>query len=117
VTVGASLTRPPRGNLYVGIRVLQGPFTAHFFLRLQLSDESQVDIVHGLSLDLVDVKNFGPASPSRGSASRCCQRRIRLRSGVEDSRDHFVVERVSFQGTAGICRRAHVPPAGANGLE
>jgi hypothetical protein len=62
ITSGVYLTRPPRGALYAGFRILEGPISDEVLLLSYSYWMSPKWITTGsMSLDLKDTKNFGPA--------------------------------------------------------
>ena len=61
VTMGMFLTRPPRGALYAGIRVLDGPINDDVLVMSYSYWMSPKWITTcGMSIDLKDTQNFGP---------------------------------------------------------
>ena len=60
VTLGAFLTRPPRGSLYVGVRSLQGPITDTMIsMSYSYLMSPKWISTYGISYDLSDTKNVG----------------------------------------------------------
>jgi hypothetical protein len=61
ITTGVYLTRPPRGALYVGFRILDGPISSDVLAMSYSYWMSPKWITTGsMSIDLKDTKNFGP---------------------------------------------------------
>ncbi len=61
VTAGVFLTHPPRGALYLGFRVLEGPIASDVLLMSYSYWMSPKWIASsGMSIDLREPKNFGP---------------------------------------------------------
>jgi hypothetical protein len=62
VTAGIFLTRPPRGALYAGFRVLDGPISSDvLMLSYSYWMSPKWITTGGMSLDLKDTQNFGPS--------------------------------------------------------
>ena len=61
VTMGMFLTRPPRGALYVGFRILEGPISSDVLAMSYSYWMSPKWITtSGMSIDLKEPQNFGP---------------------------------------------------------
>ena len=61
VTMGMFLTRPPRGSLYLGFSVLEGPISSEVLTMSYSYWMSPKWITSsGMTIDLKELKNFGP---------------------------------------------------------
>lgn len=119
-TVGAYLNRPPRGDLYVGLRVLQGPidstvlFTS-FSYRLSPKWMSTL----GVSIDLGESNNIGQNfSLTRIGESFLVSAGLNVDAGRDSVGFNFTVEprflpKRRLMGTSG----AAIPISGTQGLE
>ena len=88
VTLGAFLTRPPRGSLYVGVRSLQGPIndTMISMSYSYLMSPKWIS-TYGISYDLSDTKNVGQLLRiTRVGESLLISGGFSLRSGAEQRR-------------------------------
>jgi hypothetical protein len=120
VNVGAFLTRPPRGSLYAGIRIIDGPVSdtmLAFNYSYWMSPKWISSL--GTTIDLTDTKNVGAnLTITRIGESL-------LISGVFNAdpvHNTFgagvsVEPRFMPQGRLNQLPGAHVPPAGVFGLE
>jgi hypothetical protein len=62
VTMGMYLTRPPRGAVYVGLRVFDGPINDDvLYMSYSYWMSPKWITTCGMSLDLKETKNFGPS--------------------------------------------------------
>lgn len=119
-TVGGFLTRPPRGNLYLGFRGLRGPIDSSV---LQLSYNYHMSpkwiSSFGTSVDLDDTGNIGQNFwLTRVGESLL----VRLGFNVDANKDvfgvSFLIEPRFLPTTrTGTALGAQIPPAGAFGLE
>jgi hypothetical protein len=62
ITAGMYLTRPPRGALYLGFRILDGPISDDvLYMSYSYWMSPKWITSSGMSIDLKDTKNFGPS--------------------------------------------------------
>jgi hypothetical protein len=120
VTVGGFLNRPPRGSLYAGIHLLEGPFSntvLSLSYTYRMSDKWVSSF--GTSVDLGDDGNIG----QRFSVTRIGESLlVSFGANVDASRGnvgvHLAVEpRFLPQTRLGRAGGARIPVAGAYGLE
>lgn len=120
VTFGGMLSRPPRGDLYVGLRVLQGPIDSTvFFLSYSYWMSPKWMTTLGISIDLGESSNIGQSfSLTRIGESFLVSAGL----NVDGSRDsvgvHFSVEpRFLPKRRLEESTGARIPVAGSRGLE
>ena len=120
VTVGGFLSRPPRGDLYLGLRILEGPIS-HQILTFSYSYWMSPKWVSsfGTSVDLGDEGNIG----QNFSVTRIGESLL-VSAGMtfDAARDNFGVRlaiepRFLPTGRLGRVGGAQIPPAGLFGLE
>ncbi|HIA18982.1 MAG TPA: hypothetical protein EYN70_06110 [Planctomycetaceae bacterium] len=120
VTLGGILSRPERGSIYLGMRVLAGPIDSklmHGAISYRMS-EKWIGIA-STSFDFGDAGNIGQSlAVTRIGESAL----IRVGMHVDESRDNvgiqFAIEpRFMPSSRLGRVGGVQVPPAGANGLE
>ena len=104
VTFGAFLDRPPRGSLYMGVRLLEGPITSHM---LSMSYNYQMSpkwiSSYGFSIDMADPENVGQLLRiTRVGESLLVSGGFTLRPGAQ-------------QRGGGLLRRAAIPAQGPAG--
>jgi hypothetical protein len=119
-TVGGMITRPERGNLYLGARSIEGPFSANILtgsVGYRMSDKWI--LTAGASVDLSSVGNIGQSfALTRVGESAL----VRLGFNVDRSRGNvgvsFAIEpRFLASSRLGRVGGVQIPPAGAYGLE
>ena len=120
VNVGAFLTRPPRGALYAGFRLLDGPITNHiltFSYSYWMSPKWISSM--GFSIDLSETKNMGETIRiTRVGESLLVSAAFSVDPARNSVGANFSVEpRFLPKGTLGQVPGVHVPVAGAFGLE
>ena len=120
VTVGGYLNRPPRGNIYLGFRSLEGPISANVLaLNFNYWMSPKWVSEFGTAIDFGETGNIGQhfALTRVGESAL-----VRLGFNVDDSKGsvgvNFMIEprflpKSRLARTAGI----DIPPAGAFGLE
>jgi hypothetical protein len=120
VTFGGMLSRPPRGDLYVGLRVLQGPIDSTvLFLSYSYWMSPKWMTTLGISIDLGESSNIGQSfSLTRIGESFLVSAGL----NVDGSRDsvgvHFSVEpRFLPKRRLEESTGARIPVAGSRGLE
>jgi len=120
VSFGGFLNRPPRGSLYLGVRLLEGPIDSKI---VSLSYGYQMSpkwiSSFGMSVDLADDLNIG----QRFAVTRIGESLL-ISAGftVDAARDNFGVTfaiepRFLPKARLGRLGGAQIPPAGAYGLE
>ncbi len=120
VTFGAFLDRPPRGSLYMGVRLLQGPITSNM---LSMSYNYQMSpkwmSSYGFSIDMADPKNVGQLLRiTRIGESLLVSGGFTYDAARNSVGAVFSVEpRFLPKGRLGQVGGTHIPPAGAYGLE
>ncbi len=120
VTVGAFLERPPRGGLYLGVRLLDGPIN-NTILAMSYSYRMSPKWVSafGMTIDLRDQGNIGQhLSITRVGESLL----VSAGFNVDASRGSFgaalsIEPRFLPKTRLGRAGGARIPPAGAYGLE
>ncbi len=120
VSVGAFLSRPPRGQLYVGLRVLEGPISRRILSTSYSYLMSPKWIsTFGTSFDISGKGNIG----QRFSITRIGESLL-ISAGftVDAARDNVGVQlaiepRFLPKGRLGRAGGARIPVAGASGLE
>jgi len=118
-SVGAMLTRPLRGDVYLGFRAVEGPFSArllHAAVNYRLSEKWILNA--GGVLDLGDTGNIG----ERIGVTRVGESLlVRVGVNVDYSRDNvgafFAIEPRFLRGRLAKTGGVPIPPAGAFGLE
>jgi len=118
-SVGAMLTRPLRGEVYVGFRAVEGPFSArllHGAVNYRLSEKWILNA--GGVIDLGDTGNIG----ERIGITRVGESLlVRVGMNVDHSRDNigafFAVEPRFLSGRLAAAGGVPIPPTGAFGLE
>ncbi len=120
VTVGGFLNRPPRGDLYVGMRLIDGPIT-HRILSASYSYRMSPKWIStlGMSVDLGGDGNIGQQlTLTRIGESLLISAGITVDSARDNVGVLFAVEpRFLPSGRLGRIGGAQIPPAGAYGLE
>jgi hypothetical protein len=120
ISVGGFLSRPPRGSLYLGLHLLDGPINstilnASYTYRMSPKWISSC----GTSVDLADSRNIGQSFRVTRIGEAFL---ISAGVSVDHSRDNvgfnFAVEpRFLPKNRLGRVGGAQIPPAGATGLE
>jgi len=120
VTFGGMLSRPPRGDLYVGLRILQGPIDSTvLFLSYSYWMSPKWMSTLGISIDLGESSNIGQSfSITRIGESFLVSAGL----NVDGSRDsvgvHFSIEpRFLPKRRIEEVTGARIPVAGSRGLE
>ncbi|MBN2476084.1 MAG: organic solvent tolerance protein OstA [Pirellulales bacterium] len=120
MTIGGFLSRPPRGRLYLGLRLLEGPISSHI---LSLSYDYQMSpkwiSTFGTSIDFKDEGNLG----QRFAITRIGESLL-ISAGftVDPARDNVGVSlaiepRFLPKSRLGQMGGAQIPVAGVYGLE
>lgn len=120
LSVGAVLTRPPRGNIYVGFRSLEGPFTSNVlisYFSYQLSPKWFTS--SGLSYDFSNSGTIGNTfNVSRVGESFVVSFQFSYDAYKDNVAASFMIEpRFLPLLSRGAFGSAIVPPLGAYGLE
>lgn len=119
VSVGAFLRRPPRGSLYVGFRVLEGPISSHvltssFSYRMSPKWISSL----GTTVDVGGNGNIGQfLTITRVGESFLFSAGMNVDANKDNTGINISVEPRFLSGRLGRAGGARVPPAGAYGLE
>jgi hypothetical protein len=120
ITVGGFLTRPPRGSLYLGVRLLEGPINSQI-LSMSYSYWMSPKWVStfGMSVDFGQDGNLGQSFQITRIGESLL---ISAGFNVDPTRNnvgvHFTIEpRFLPKGRLGSVGGARIPPAGAFGLE
>ena len=120
ISVGAFLNRPPRGSLYAGFQVLEGPIHSEV-LSLTYSYWMSPKWVSslGTSIDFGQQGNLGQSfSIMRVGESVLVERRLFGRSDPQERGANLAIEpRFVPRNRLGNVGGAEIPPAGAFGLE
>jgi lipopolysaccharide export system protein LptA len=119
VSVGTLLTRPLRGDVYVGFRAIEGPFSARLLnaaVNYRMSEKWILNA--GGVIDLGDTGSIG----ERLGITRVGESLlVRLGINVDHSRDNvgafFAVEPRFLPGRLSSTGGVPIPPVGAFGLE
>ena len=120
VNVGVFLTRPPRGAIYAGFRILEGPINDHIFSASYSYWMSPKWISSlGFSTDLNDTRNTGESLRiTRVGESLLVSAAFSVDPVRNTVTAGMTVEpRFMPKGKLGQLPGVHVPPAGAFGLE
>lgn len=120
VSVGGFLTRPPRGSLYAGFRVLEGPIDSKvlsFSYSYWMSPKWVSSL--GLSIDLAQEGNLGESLTITRIGESFL---VSFAFSADPSRDSvgvglMIEPRFVPKSRLGNIAGAQIPPAGANGLE
>ena len=120
VNVGAFLSRPPRGSLYGGIRLLDGPITNYiltFSYSYWMSPKWITSM--GFSVDLHETKNMAETIRiTRVGESLLVSAAMSFDPARNSVGANFAIEpRLMPKGKLGQSQGVHVPVAGAFGLE
>ena len=122
MSFGAFLTRPPRGALYLGFRMIEGPTNVNsqviqFSYSYWMSPKWISSV--GLSMDLGDTKNFSQTvRVTRIGESLLASFDLSVDPVRNTVGANFMVEpRFLPKGHLGNLSGVHVPPAGAFGVE
>ena len=120
LTLGAHLTRPPRGSIYVGLHYMEGPFSStvlSYSHTYRMSDKWVMSF--GSSYDIAENRNIG----QRFTFTRVGESfLVSAGFNVDTSRDtvgvQFAIEpRFLPKSRLGRVGGAQIPVSGANGLE
>jgi hypothetical protein len=119
VAIGGLLTRPQRGNVYLGFRSIEGPFSSNLInaaVNYRMSEKWIVNA--GGSIDLGSTGNIGESvSVTRIGESVL----LRIGMHVDHSRDNvgvaFAIEPRFQSGRLSNVGGVPIPPVGAYGLE
>ncbi|MFH1919460.1 MAG: organic solvent tolerance protein OstA [Planctomycetota bacterium] len=120
VTLGGFLNRPPRGSLYAGIHLLEGPFSASVLslsYSYRMSDKWVSSF--GTSVDLGDDGNIGQhLAVTRVGESLLISAGLNVDASRGNVGLHFAIEpRFLPKTRLGKAGGAQIPVAGAYGLE
>ncbi len=120
ITVGGFLDRPPRGALYLGLRMLEGPID-NWILAMSYSYRMSPKWVSsfGMSVDLKDQGNIGQnLSITRVGESFLVSAGFNVDSGRDSVGAHLSIEpRFLPRTRLGQAGGARIPIAGSSGLE
>ncbi|MEI8376210.1 MAG: hypothetical protein WCJ35_25600 [Planctomycetota bacterium] len=121
VTMGMFLTRPPRGALYAGIRILDGPISSEVLATSYSYWMSPKWIMSsGMSIDLKQPKNFGPTFQlTRVGESMLIGMNLNYNPALNTAGVSLLIE-PRFMPKGGKLSQAagvHVGPAGEFGVE
>ena len=120
LTFGGYLSRPPRGDLYLGLRILQGPIDSTvLFLSYSYWMSPKWMTTLGVSVDLGESSNIGQSfSLTRIGESFLVSAGINVDASRDSVGVHFSVEpRFWPKRRAEEATGARIPVAGARGLE
>ncbi|MFZ5829200.1 MAG: organic solvent tolerance protein OstA [Planctomycetota bacterium] len=120
VSVGTFLNRPPRGNLYVGFRVLEGPISSQVLTASYSYWMSPKWISSfGMSVDLKNQDNIGQNfTVTRVGESLLISAAVTVDAARDNVGVGFAIEpRFLPKTRLGQVGGARIPPAGAFGLE
>ncbi len=120
VTIGGHLSRPPRGNLYVGLRLLDGPIENQVLMLSYTYRMSPKWVTtFSTSYDLGRTGNLGQKfSIMRIGESLLIQAGFRVNPSTDDVGVLLTIEpRFMTKGLLGGASGAKIPPAGLYGLE
>jgi hypothetical protein len=119
-TFGAFLDHPPRGSIYAGLRLLNGPITSHM---LTMSYNYQMSpkwlSSYAISYDMANSRNVGGVIRlTRVGESLLVSGGFSYDPALNSWGINFTVEPRSMpRGQLGLVGGGHVLPAGAYGLE
>ena len=120
VTVGGYLTRPPRGSLYLGLQLLDGPIENQVLMLAYTYQMSPKWVTtFSTSYDLGKYGNLGQNfSIMRIGESLLIRAGFNVNPSTDDVGVLFAIEpRFMTKGLLGGAGGARIPPAGAYGLE
>ena len=119
VTVGAQLTRPPRGSLYMGLRLLEGPIENHVMMFSYSYRMSPKWIsTFSTSFDMGKYGNLGQNfTITRIGESLLVRAGFNVNASTNDVGVMFAIEPRFLKGALGRAGGARIPPAGLYGLE
>ena len=127
--MGGFLTRPPRGALYAGVTLLEGPisnqvltFSYSYWMSPKWVSSFGINAVLGKTANYVFNgvnNNIGESCGSRGSANRCwsAPASASTRSATPSASFHGRAPRSCPRDSLGQVGGGQIPPAGAFGLE
>lgn len=121
VSFGAFLSRPPRGNLFVGLNLMDGPFSPSRMLSASYSYWMSPKWIssYGVSIDLAGNRSVGQnLSVTRVGESFLISAGFTFDVFTDNVGANFAIEpRFAPGGRLGTVGGARVPVAGAYGLE
>jgi len=120
VTIGGFLSRPPRGNLYLGLRLLEGPIRSHILAASYSYWMSPKWVsTFGTTIDFATQGNIGQNfTVTRVGESLLVSFGVNVDEARKNVGIGFAIEpRILPKGRLGNVGGARIPPAGAFGLE
>lgn len=120
IDIGGNLTRPPRGSLYMGFRILQGPIENKVLLLAYTYQMSPKWVsTFSTSFDLGNQGNLGQNfTITRVGESMLIRFGFNVNPSTDDVGVMFALEpRFLSKGLIGGAGGARIPPAGLYGLE